>query len=179
MILSKIVCMVTSGTAYQDVTMTDTLSNYVEFSHPDAQNFGAELVIRDKDGHTVDPSVVGLAGYTITAQPGSKTISISFPQGYALKDGYTYSLEYTIVPSAKAYEDYAANANAGTTGMARTPPRARPTPVIRLQASRASGATRRPRSTTRPAWMANHRTQSKTLNTRTRSSRSILRSLPS
>ena len=86
----------------------------------------------------MDPSVVGLAGYTITAQPGSKTISISFPQGYALKDGYTYSLEYTIVPSAKAYEDYAANANAGTTGMARTPPRARPTPVIRLQASRAS-----------------------------------------
>ena len=178
-IFDKIISIVTSGTAYQDVTMTDTLSNYVEFSHPDAQNFGAELVIRDKDGHTVDPSVVGLAGYTITAQPGSKTISISFPQGYALKDGYTYSLEYTIVPSAKAYEDYAANANAGTTGMARTPPRARPTPVIRLQASRASGATRRPRSTTRPAWMANHRTQSKTLNTRTRSSRSILRSLPS
>ena len=178
-IFDKIISIVTSGTAYQDVTMTDTLSNYVEFSHPDAQNFGAELVIRDKDGHTVDPSVVGLAGYTITAHPESKTISISFPQGYALKDGYTYSLEYTIVPSAKAYEDYAANANAGTTGMARTPPRARPTPVIRLQASRASGATRRPRSTTRPAWMANHRTQSKTLNTRTRSSRSILRSLPS
>lgn len=120
-IFDKIISMVTSGTAYQDVTMTDTLSNYVEFSHPDAQNFGAELVIRDKDGHTVDPSVVGLAGYTITAHPESKTISISFPQGYALKDGYTYSLEYTIVPSAQAYEEYAANVNAGKNGYGENP----------------------------------------------------------
>ena len=120
-IFDKIISMVTSGTAYQDVTMTDTLSNYVEFSHPDAQNFGAELVIRDKDGHTVDPSVVGLAGYTITAHPESKTISISFPQGYALKDGYTYSLEYTIVPSAQGYEEYAANVNAGKNGYGENP----------------------------------------------------------
>ena len=120
-IFDKIISIVTSGTAYQDVTMTDTLSNYVEFSHPDAQNFGAELVIRDKDGHTVDPSVVGLAGYTITAHPESKTISISFPQGYALKDGYTYSLEYKIVPSAKAYEEYAANVNAGKNGYGENP----------------------------------------------------------
>ena len=120
-IFDKIISMVTSGTAYQDVTMTDTLSDYVEFSQPDAQNFGAELVIRDKDGHTVDPSVVGLAGYTITAHPKSKTISISFPQGYALKDGYTYSLEYTIVPSAQAYEKYAANVNAGKNGYGENP----------------------------------------------------------
>ena len=120
-IFEKIISMVTSGTAYQDVTMTDTLSDYVEFSQPDAQNSGAELVIRDKDGHTVDPSVVGLAGYTITAQPRSKTISISFPQGYALKDGYTYSLEYTIVPSAQAYEKYAANVNAGKNGYGENP----------------------------------------------------------
>ena len=120
-IFEKIISMVTSGTAYQDVTMTDTLSDYVEFSQPDAQNSGAELVIRDKDGHTVDPSVVGLAGYTITAQPRSKTISISFPQGYALKDGYTYSLEYTIVPSAQAYEEYAANVNAGKNGYGENP----------------------------------------------------------
>ena len=121
-IFKEIISIVTSGTAYQDVTMTDTLSDYVEFSQPDVQqNFGAELVIRDKDGKRVDPSEVGLAGYTIAAQPGSKTISISFPQGYALKDGYTYSLEYKIVPSAKAYEEYAANVNAGKNGYGENP----------------------------------------------------------
>lgn len=119
-IFEEIISIVTSGTAYQDVTMTDTLSDYVEFSQLDVQNFGAELVIRDKDGKTVDPSAVGLAGYTIAAQPEPKTISISFPQGYVLKDGYTYSLEYKIVPSAKAYEEYAANTNAGNNGYGDT-----------------------------------------------------------
>lgn len=121
-IFKEIISIVTSGTAYQDVTMTDTLSNYVEFSQPDEQqNFGAELFIRDKDGNTVDPSAVGLAGYTIDAQSGSKTISISFPPGYVLEDGYTYSLEYKIVPSAQAYEEYAANVNAGNNGYGKQP----------------------------------------------------------
>ena len=120
-IFEEIISIVTSGTAYQDVTMTDTLSDYVEFSQPDVQqNFGAELVIRDKDGKRVDLSEVGLAGYTIAAQPGSKTISISFPPGYVLEDGYTYSLEYKIVPSAQAYEEYAANVNAGKNGYGDT-----------------------------------------------------------
>lgn len=45
-IFKEIISIVTSGTAYQDVTMTDTLSDYVEFSKPNAQNFDAELVIR-------------------------------------------------------------------------------------------------------------------------------------
>ena len=54
-IFKEIISIVTSGTAYQDVTMTDTLSDYVEFSKPNAQNFDAELVIRDKDGKKVSP----------------------------------------------------------------------------------------------------------------------------
>lgn len=127
-IFDKIISIVTSGTAYQDVTMTDTLSNYVEFSQPqpNAPNFGAALFIRDAQGNTVQPADVGLvdaqgaATYTIT-KPASKTIAISFPKGYALKDGYTYSLEYRIAPSAKAYEDYAANANAGLNGYGKNP----------------------------------------------------------
>ena len=125
-IFEKIISMVTSGTAYQDVTMTDTLSDYVEFSQPDAQNFGATLFIRDAQGNTVDPSAVGLAGYTITAHPKLKTISISFPQGYVLKDGYTYSLEYKIVPSAEAYAQYASNANAGNNGYGEQPSKGDP-----------------------------------------------------
>lgn len=119
-IFDKIFSIITSGTAYQDVTMTDTLSSYVKFAQPGEQNFGATLVIRDKDGKTVQPADVGLTDYTINAQLESKTISISFPQGYALENGYTYSLEYTIVPSDKAYEDYAANVNAGTNGYGET-----------------------------------------------------------
>lgn len=120
-IFDEIFSIVTSGTAYQDVTMTDTLSSYVEFAKPSVQNSGATLVIRDKGGNTVQPAAVGLTDYTINVRPKSKTISISFPQRYELRDGYTYSLEYTIVPSDKAYEDYAANVNAGTNGYGRNP----------------------------------------------------------
>lgn len=119
-IFDKIFSIVTSGTAYQDVTMTDTLSDYVEFSQP----FDATLVIRDAQGNKVQPAAVGLTdeqlASAITTQPDTKTISISFPQEYALKDGYTYSLEYKIVPSAKAYEKYAANVNAGNNGYGDT-----------------------------------------------------------
>ncbi|MGO5463383.1 DUF7604 domain-containing protein [Bifidobacterium animalis] len=124
-IFDKIFSIVTSGTAYQDVTMTDTLSNYVEFSQPNAQNFGATLVIRDAQGNRVQPAAVGLTdeqlASAITTQHDTKTISISFPQRYVLKDGYTYSLEYKIVPSAQAYEEYAANVNAGKNGYGENP----------------------------------------------------------
>lgn len=124
-IFDKIISIVTSGIAYQDVTMTDTLSNYVEFSQPNAQNFGATLVIRDAQGNTVQPAAVGLTdeqlASAITTQPDTKTISISFPEGYALRDGYTYSLEYKIVPSAEAYAQYASNANAGNNGYGEQP----------------------------------------------------------
>ena len=34
------------------------------------------------------------------ADPASKTISVAFPEGYVMRDGYTYSLEYRIKPSA-------------------------------------------------------------------------------
>lgn len=124
-IFDKIISIVTSGTAYQDVTMTDTLSNYVEFSQPHAPNFGAALVIRDAQGNTVQPAAVGLTdeqlASAITTQSDTKTISISFPERYALRDGYTYSLEYKIVPSAEAYAQYASNANAGNNGYGEQP----------------------------------------------------------
>lgn len=129
-IFKEIISIVTSGTAYQDVTMTDTLSDYVEFSQPNAQNFGATLVIRDAQGNTVQPAAVGLTdeqlASAITTQPDTKTISISFPEGYALRDGYTYSLEYKIVPSAEAYAQYASNANAGNNGYGEQPSKGDP-----------------------------------------------------
>lgn len=115
-IFERLVRMVTSGTAYQDVTMRDTLSPYAQFAQPDAANSSARLVIRDAAGTVVDASVVGLSGAqtpTITADPAAKTVSVRFPDGYVLRDGYRYSLEYVIEPTAKAYEDYAANLNAG------------------------------------------------------------------
>ncbi|WP_239646279.1 DUF7604 domain-containing protein [Bifidobacterium cuniculi] len=118
-IFDELIDIVTSGTAYENVTMTDTLSQYAQFTQPDAANFGAKLVIRDAQGKVVDPSAVGLPDeqgqtYAITANPATKTVSVSFPDNYALHDGYRYSLEYTVEPTQKAYDDYASNLNSGS-----------------------------------------------------------------
>ncbi len=125
-IFENIVSIVVTGTAYQDVKMTDTLSTYAEFAMPDEPNFGSRLVIRDAQGKEVPTESVGLGGnqgdsYTIAADPASKTISVAFPEGYVMRDGYTYSLEYRIRPSTEAYERYAANVNAGIDGYGERP----------------------------------------------------------
>ena len=93
-----------------------------------------------------------------------------------LKDGYTYSLEYKIVPSAKAYEEYAANVNAGKNGYGDT----KGDDDTGASSARQSGFRSNERATIdyTPRVDGEQQGQSKALNTRTRSSRSILRSLP-
>lgn len=125
-IFENIVSIVITGATYQDVKMTDTLSAYAEFAMPDEPNFGARLVVRDAQGKEVPTASVGLGGdrggsYTIASDPASKTISVAFPEGYVMRDGYTYSLEYRIKPSTEAHERYAANINAGVGGYGEPP----------------------------------------------------------
>ncbi|MGO4960028.1 DUF7604 domain-containing protein [Bifidobacterium pseudolongum] len=104
---------ITKGSVFTNVSMTDTLSQYVEFVNADAvANYGAELVVHNSKGEKVtDLTEVGLptetgATYRITSSDGT-TVSIEFPAGYALRDGFTYSLEYQIKPSDIAYTEYA------------------------------------------------------------------------
>ena len=106
---------ITQGSVFTNVSMTDTLSQYVEFVNADAvANYGAELVVHNSAGEEVtDLTEVGLPTetgetYRITSSDG-KTVSIEFPAGYALRDGFTYSLEYQIKPSDIAYTEYATN----------------------------------------------------------------------
>lgn len=125
-IFENIIGIIVTGRAYQDVKMTDTLSTYAEFTAPGEPNFGARFVVRDPQGNEVSTQSVGLPDgngktYAIASDPKSKTVSISFPEGYTLRDGYTYSLEYRIKPSGKAYEEYASNLNAGRNGYGEHP----------------------------------------------------------
>lgn len=108
-IFDSIFSDITKGSVFTNVSMTDTLSKYVEFVNADAAaNYGARLVVRDSAGKEVtDLTEVGLPTYRITSD--GKTVSIEFPAGYALRDGFTYSLEYQIKPSDFAYNEYATN----------------------------------------------------------------------
>ena len=103
---------ITQGSVFTNVSMTDTLSQYVEFVNADAvANYGAELVVHNSKGEKVtDLTEVGLpteTGETYRITSNGTTVSIKFPAGYALRDGFTYSLEYQIKPSDIAYNEYA------------------------------------------------------------------------
>ncbi|RYQ19712.1 FctX protein [Bifidobacterium pseudolongum subsp. pseudolongum] len=104
---------ITQGSVFTNVSMTDTLSQYVEFVNADAvANYGAELVVHNSKGEKVTDLTVGLpteTGKTYQITSDGKTVSIEFPAGYALRDGFTYSLEYQIKPSDSAYTEYATN----------------------------------------------------------------------
>ena len=105
---------ITQGSVFTNVSMTDTLSQYVEFVNADAvANYGAELVVHNSKGEKVtDLTEVGLpteTGETYRITSNGTTVSIKFPAGYALRDGFTYSLEYQIKPSDTAYTEYATN----------------------------------------------------------------------
>lgn len=113
-IFDSIFSDITKGSVFTNVSMTDTLSQYVEFVNADAAaNYGARLVVCNSAGKEVtDLTEVGLpteTGKTYRITSDGKTVSIEFPAGYALRDGFTYSLEYQIKPSDIAYTEYATN----------------------------------------------------------------------
>lgn len=96
---------ITSTNGYTGVTIQDTLSEYAEFADDDPEKT-AKVVTND--------------GTTVTAQwnikVNGKTITASPKSSDPLPDGVTYTLQFDIKPTQKAYDDYAANKNAEKDG---------------------------------------------------------------
>lgn len=96
---------ITSTNGYTGVTIQDTLSKYAEFADDDPEKT-AKVVTND--------------GTTVTAQwnikVNGKTITASPKSSDPLPDGVTYTLQFDIKPTQKAYDDYAANKNAEKDG---------------------------------------------------------------
>lgn len=96
---------ITSTNGYTGVTIQDTLSEYAEF----ADAYPAETA-----------KVVTNYGTDVTAQwniqVNGKTITASQKSTDPLPDGVTYTLQFDIQPTQKAYDDYAANKNDGQDG---------------------------------------------------------------
>lgn len=96
---------ITSTNGYTGVTIQDTLSKYAEFADDDPEKT-AKVVTND--GTTVTAQWnIKVNGKTITALPKSSD---------PLPDGVTYTLQFDIKPTQKAYDDYAANKNAEKDG---------------------------------------------------------------
>ena len=91
---------ITTTNGYTGVTIQDTLSEYAEFADTDPAKT-AKVVTHDDTDVTAQWNIK-VDGKTITASPKSTD---------PLPDGVTYTLQFDIKPTQKAYDDYAANKN--------------------------------------------------------------------
>lgn len=97
----------TTTSAYTKVTMEDTLSGYVELAD---SNY--KVVAKDASGKVV--SLTKNVDYTLTYDASTKKFTVVFLK--PLVNNVTYTLEYNVKPTQKAYDEYAANLNAGKDG---------------------------------------------------------------
>lgn len=96
---------ITTTNGYTGVTIQDTLSGYAKFADADPEKT-AKVVTNDGTDVT--------AQWNITVH--DKTIAASPESSDPLPDGVTYTLQFDIKPTQKAYDDYAANKNAEKDG---------------------------------------------------------------
>lgn len=97
---------ITTTNGYTGVTIQDTLSEYAEFADADHPAKAAKVVTDDDTDVTAQWNIT-VNGRTITASPKNAD---------PLPDGVTYTLQFDIKPTQKAYDDYAANKNAEKDG---------------------------------------------------------------
>ena len=97
----------TTTSAYTNVVMEDTLSKYVDLAGSDYK-----VVAKDSSGQAV--ALTKDVDYILTYDENAKKFTVRFLK--ALAHNVTYTLEYNAKPTQKAYDEYAANLNAGKDG---------------------------------------------------------------
>ena len=97
----------TTTSAYTNVVMEDTLSDYVDLAD---SNY--KVVAKDASGKVV--SLTKNVDYTLTYDASTKKFTVAFLK--PLVNNVTYTLEYNVKPTQKAYDEYAANLNVGKDG---------------------------------------------------------------
>lgn len=99
----------TTTSAYINVVMEDTLSEYAELAGSDYK-----VVAKDSSGQAV--VLTKDVDYTLTYDKNAKKFTVRFLK--ALAHNVTYTLEYNVKPTQNAYNDYASNLNTGKDGYA-------------------------------------------------------------
>lgn len=94
----------TTTSAYTNVMMEDTLSEYVDLADSKYR-----VVAADASGR--DVALTEGTDYNLTYDKATKKFTVTFLK--PLANNVTYTLEYNVEPTQKAYDDYASNLNAG------------------------------------------------------------------
>lgn len=105
----------TTTSAYTNVVMEDTLSEYAELAGSDYSDYSDyKVVAKDSSGQAV--ALTKDVDYTLTYDENAKKFTVRFLK--ALAHNVTYTLAYKVKPTQEAYNDYASNLNAGKDGYA-------------------------------------------------------------
>lgn len=94
--------------SYKNVSITDTLSDYVDF--PDGfskADVSIVTVTKKSDGTETENAFT--EAYTTTVDKTNKKIVVELLNGGELKKDVIYRIKFHVTPSAKAYSEYAAN----------------------------------------------------------------------
>ena len=94
-----------------NVTITDTLSEYVNLSSSGENGTvkDATIKITDASGKDVPSTEYSEANMVVKYDETTKTVTCNFNDGYSLKENYTYSVSFGVVPSQKAYTEFSKN----------------------------------------------------------------------
>lgn len=88
----------------RNVVLTDTLSDYAELEN--AEHLDPTVKATASDGSEVDLSGVDIQ---TTYNEETRTVTATFPTDYKLQKDVTYAVSFNVKPTAKAYDEYAAN----------------------------------------------------------------------
>ena len=87
----------------RNVTITDKLSEYVKI--PGGTLTNHYTVTATKDGKVTD--ITGQDTITVRLSEDGKTVTATFKDGFVLDKDTTYAVNFDVVPTQKAYDDYA------------------------------------------------------------------------
>lgn len=99
---------------YKNVTITDTLSKYVDFAE------STPTITVTKKTKSGSETITLAKGTDYTANTNGRTVTVSLLGGNSLEDGSTYTVSFSVKPSNEANQYYATNKVYPNTGDAGT-----------------------------------------------------------
>lgn len=108
-IFQNIITTITTTEVYTNVSITDTLSNYVEladnmsFDETGVATSGATLTITNTDGDPVSVEDAGNPSWSLVKNEDG-TLTAKFGDDYTLIEGYTYTISFKVKATQAAYD---------------------------------------------------------------------------
>lgn len=117
-VFDDIASSITNG--FYNVTITDTLSDDVEFVLGSAGQPQFDIQVTDSEGNDVTQAEIAAGELATFYDVSTKKFGLNFNDDYQLKDGYTYTVTAIIKPTTEAMIEYAQSGRYPDTGDSNT-----------------------------------------------------------